>query len=130
MAALRKAAELGCTASQNELGALLLSHNKAIEAMEWFSQSAAKGNMYAQANIGWGYYSGNGVTQSYPLALSWYKKAAEQGHPESQYNLGLMYADALGTSKNLEAAEHWLVLASNGGVASASEALARVRRKT
>jgi len=130
LAALRKAAESGCAASQNELGVLLLGENKAIEAMKWFSQSAVKGNMYAQANIGRGYYAGIGVTQSYRLALAWYKKAAKQGHPESQYNLGLMYADALGTEKNLEAAEQWLVLAENGGVANASEALGRVQEKT
>ena len=49
------------------------------------------GTPYAQANLSFRFYTGDGVTQDYVEAFRWCHKAAEQDLAWAQYNLGLMF---------------------------------------
>jgi TPR repeat protein len=46
------------------------------ESMKWFQLAAAQGHIEALYSVAWAYYSGEGVTISYPLAKEWFEKAA------------------------------------------------------
>ena len=43
--------------------------------------------MYAQCNLGYCYYFGQGVPKDYSEAVKWYRKAAEQGHEYAKERL-------------------------------------------
>lgn len=78
-------------------------------------ESAEKGNIDAQYQLGIFYENGVGVDTSMNEALKWYKIAAENGNYDAQYNLGIMYDDGRGVVENdtlafkyyLLAAERW-----------------------
>ena len=57
-------------------------------------KSAEQGDAEAQYRLGWMYYKGEGVAQSFETARKWHEQAATQGNAEAQYNLGLMYYTA------------------------------------
>ena len=80
---LRRAAELGSTAAQSDLGSCYY-YGEGVpksypEALKWFRKAAEQGHAHAQYSIGWQYYYGQGVTQNYSEAIAWYGKAAAQG---------------------------------------------------
>ena len=54
-------------------------------------ETAEQGSSDAQADLGCGYYFGNGVKQDYEKAVMWLTKAANQNHPEAQYVLSFCY---------------------------------------
>jgi len=127
---LRKAAELGNSLAQNNLGTYYSKGDGVprdyIEAIRWYKAAAVQGEPWGQANLGWAYYEGKGIEQSFELAAFWYKKAATQNHPESQYNLGLMYLEGLGVEKNYEEAIKCFKKASKLGVIEAIEILEKL----
>ena len=63
-----------------------------------------KKNAYAQNNLGYMYYHGQGVEKDYKEAIKWYKLSAEQGFSSAQNNLGQMYQKGLGVEKDYEEA--------------------------
>jgi uncharacterized protein len=74
---------------------------------------AERGNARAQAMLGFLYANGEGVPQSYDLAVHWYMWSAEQGDPTGQYLLGLMYDKGFGVpAQNVVLAYKWLNLAA------------------
>jgi uncharacterized protein len=73
---------------------------------------AQHGDARAQAKLGFMYANGNGVPQSYDLAVDWYRRAAEQGDPDGQYLLGLMYDKGFGVHPDVVEAHKWLNLAT------------------
>jgi uncharacterized protein len=74
---------------------------------------AQRGDAHAQAVLGFMYANGNGVPQSYNLAVEWYKKSAWQGDTEGQYLLGLMYDKGFGIKADVIQAYKWLDLAAS-----------------
>ena len=48
--------------------------------MEWNNRAAQQGNAQGQAQIGWLYQQGLGVTQNLDEAGRWYTRAADQGN--------------------------------------------------
>ncbi len=60
-------------------------------------QRAIAGDADAQLKLGQHYYSGKGVTQSYPDAYSWFSKAADQGNLPAIGNLCYMNMKGEGT---------------------------------
>lgn len=56
---------------------------KYTEAMNWFLQSAGKGNASGMESVGLLYLEGSGVEKSFTTALSWYQKAL-QANPKDQ----------------------------------------------
>jgi TPR repeat protein len=73
---------------------------------------AQRGDAHAQAMLGFMYATGQGVPQSYDVAVDWYLQAAEQGEPTAQYLLGLMYDKGFGVTQNVILAYKWLNLAA------------------
>ena len=65
----------------------LLDVGDCVGALDRFEQSAEKGNLAAQNNVGVIYESGLGVNANLERARQWYRKAAEGGLPEAQWNL-------------------------------------------
>ena len=78
-------------------------------------QAAEQGNAYAQNNLGWMYYKGEGVRQDYKQAVQWFRNAAEQGVDEAQFYLGIMYYKGHGVRQDLALAQEWLGKACQNG---------------
>ena len=83
----------------------------------------ARGNAEAQNDVGFLYYTGQGVPQDYAEAARWYRLAADQGLAEAQYNLGLMYAEGEGVPRDDAEAVRWYRLAADQGDAEAQKNL-------
>jgi TPR repeat protein len=52
------------------------------ESLDAFDK-ANQGNAEAQMQLGWMYYSGEGVPRNYVESHKWYRKAAEQGNKDA-----------------------------------------------
>ena len=85
------------------------------EEFDKTSTLAERGNARAQANLGFMYENGTGVTQDYKQAVKWYRKAAEQGNAYAQANLGDMYEDGTGVTQDYVLAHMWFNLAAASG---------------
>lgn len=101
------------------------------EALQWFTQSAEKGNADAMYNAGLIYYYDhdggystsdilaksrdyNGYMKNkYAKAIEWFKKGANAGSVESMQILGEMYRDGKGVDPNPQEAEKWFKQAKN-----------------
>ena len=88
---------------------------------------AEHGNARAQAMLGFMYQNGQGVPQSYELAVDWYERSAQQGDPNGQYLLGLMYDKGLGVSVDVVLAQKWLNLAAAHAPRQNRENFTRIR---
>jgi TPR repeat protein len=73
---------------------------------------AKRGDAHAQAMLGFLYANGQGVPQSYDVAVGWYQRSARQGDSDGQYLLGLMYDKGFGVEADVVLAHKWLNLAA------------------
>ncbi len=80
-----------------------------------YRRLADLGDPAAQVNLGYMYYVGEGVNQSYPEAVNWYRKAAVQGERDAQYNLAVAYAFGEGVKQDLKEAATWYRRAAEQG---------------
>ena len=74
--------------------------------------AAARGNAWAQGQLGFMYENGFGVPQNYVIAADLYRSAAEQGDPFAQSRLGLSYDRGHGVRADLILSYKWLDLAA------------------
>jgi TPR repeat protein len=88
---------------------------------------AERGNAHAQAMLGFMYQNGQGVPQSYELAVDWYERSAQQGDPNGQYLLGLMYDKGFGVTSDVVLAQKWLNLAAAHAPRQNQENFTRIR---
>ena len=72
---------------------------------------------------GLAYYKGDGVEQSYELALQWFQKAADLGYDMAMYYLGVMYENGRGVPQDDELARQWYQKAADLGNESAKAKL-------
>ncbi len=88
-----------------------------IEAAKWYERSAVHGYPAAGVNLGKLYESGDGVTQSYRLAVKWFRVSAELGNPWGQALLGdsLLEGSINGQEENPVEAAKWLHKSLEGG---------------
>jgi hypothetical protein len=77
----------------------------------------------AQSNLGYLFYEGKGVAQSYDEALKWYRLAAAQGDPDALYNLACCYVDGHGVVQDLDEALRVFKRAAAKGHAGAAAAV-------
>jgi len=84
-------------------------------AEEEFKKAAYKGDALAQHNLGFGYDTGDGVTQDKKEAVKWYRLSAEQGYASAQSNLGLMYPNGEGVIQDNGYAHMWFNIAASNG---------------
>lgn len=126
---LRRAAEGGSVAAQNDYGEFLLHSETTVhehvqasapaEAAAWFRRAAEQGNGRAQTNLGTLYAAGRGVPRDLAIAFAWFRQAAEQGEPRGQFNLGVAYQLGDGVRRDLGAAASWYRRAALQGDARA-----------
>ncbi len=103
-------------------GKCLISQNQE-KAYQWYRKSAENGDVYAQNNLGWMYYNGNGVDKDYTEAVKWFRKAADQGSAYAQNYLGSMYWNGYGVDKDYTQAVKWYRKSAEQGYAIAQDNL-------
>ena len=87
------------------------------QALVWYRKSADQGYAAAQANLGYVYAQGLGVSPDDAQALAWYRKSADQGNANAQASLAHMYAQGLGVSQDYAQAVTWYRKAADQGYA-------------
>lgn len=103
---MKKAAEGGLAAAQNDLGVFYYEgmgvKQSFVEAFKWYEKSADQGNADALFNLGGCYYYGQGTMQSYDEASRLWKEAANKNHMNAMFNLGCCYANGEGVEQSDE----------------------------
>ena len=85
------------------------------KALELLQPLAAKGNAFAQDELGGMYAGGWGVPQSYAKALEWFRKAAAQKNAVATYNVGRLHDNGWGVPKDPAEALRWYRTAAELG---------------
>lgn len=93
---------------------------KYTESVNWFTKSAAKGNIEAMFNLGVIYHFGGGteVPANEKEAVAWYTRAIDKGHVNSMNNLGELYLSQEGI-QDYKLALQWLTKAADKGIPGA-----------
>ena len=107
--------EITDAAQQNARGAAYYNEKNYTEAVNWYRKSAEQGNASGQANLGYMYRNGYGVTIDYTESLKWYRKSAEQGDAIGQVNLGYMYRNGFGVAQDYTEAVKWYLKSAEQG---------------
>ena len=81
-------------------------------ALKWTGQSAAKGNVLAQMNMGWIFENGFGGVTNKQTALEWYMLAAKQNHTEAFNAVGEVYREL---PEGLEQSFKWYLKSAEAG---------------
>ena len=104
---------------QNAIGASFFNEKDYTEAVNWYRKSAEQGHAGGQANLGYMYRNGFGVTKDYIESVKWYRKSAEQGDAVGQVNLGYMYRNGFGVTQDYVEAVKWYRKSADQGNAVA-----------
>lgn len=83
---------------------------------------AEKGNVEAQAYVGYNYY----LNQEYQKAVKWLKKAAKKSNTIAQYHLGVCYFEGQGVEQDYHQSFLWFREAEQAGLLEAMNAIAKV----
>ncbi len=78
-------------------------------------QNADNGDSKAQAEMGFSYQYGDGVTKDAQKALIWNLKSANQGNPMAQHNLAVMYDEGVDIPRDKTLAVKWYQKAAEQG---------------
>lgn len=83
-------------------------------AMQWYTRGAARGDVFAQHELGEIAFTGRMGATDYPAAKKWYAMAAKQGHGLSQLRMGFLCAEAhfKGLTPDYKEAEKWFLMAA------------------
>ena len=86
------------------------------KALDYFMESASRGNASAQNSLSWTYYKGlGGISKDFQKAYEWGLKAAENGNAGAMETLFRLYRDGNGVEKNETEALKWLKMAVEKG---------------
>lgn len=77
--------------------------------------SASQGYVPAQAQLGYLYGKGIGVTEDKSKSFMWSRKAAMQGHIISQYNIAIDYSKGSGVAEDRTEATKWFRKSADQG---------------
>lgn len=78
-------------------------------------KAAERGDAEAQNNLGFLYWSGEGVPQDFKSAFKWYSKSADQGLAGAKYNLGILYDEGQGVTQDHQKATELFLVAGKDG---------------
>ena len=98
-------------------------YNAARNEAAALTRAATQGNVEAMLNLGYRYYYGQGVAQSYSNAITCWAQAAQRGNTEAQYILGKCYYNGDAVSRNYTEAVRYFQMAANQGHTEAQSAL-------
>ncbi|MCD7722112.1 MAG: hypothetical protein LUI09_07790 [Prevotellaceae bacterium] len=90
-----------------------------VSELDKLRRDAEQGDAEAQYALGFRYYNGDGVTQSYSEAVKWFTKAAAQGEDMAQFVLGGCYVGGYGVAQDVEEGVKWWRKAAVQGNADA-----------
>ncbi len=85
------------------------------------------GSAPAQAQLGFMYSSGLGVSEDHAEAVRWSRLAADQGLARAQHNLGVHYRDGLGVPQDDVQVHMWSNLAASRLTGDDRETAAELR---
>jgi uncharacterized protein len=88
---------------------------------------AEKGNVKAEAQLGWMYATGHGVPKDYAKAAKWYYCAAIQGHGWAQFELGMLYNKGQGVPRDYVLSYMWLNLSASQAVGDDRDFKSQIR---
>jgi hypothetical protein len=94
---------------------------------EWL-QAAENGDPSAMEAVGMLYDTGQGVQQSFFLALLWYNRAANAGNVSAMFDLAAMYDNGRGIPRDQSSAIKWYKMAAQRGNARAAYNLGVIYR--
>ncbi|MDE3020431.1 MAG: sel1 repeat family protein [Pseudomonadota bacterium] len=97
---LQQAAYQKNATAEEWLGVYFMDKKDYPDSFTWNQKSANQGNAYGEANLGYMYHNGLGVSKDDVQAVSWYQKAAEQDNALAEYDLGWMYEKGYGVSQD------------------------------
>lgn len=114
---LNKSAESGNSIGQEVLGDTLLNGRNGVEknlpkAYELFMKASAKGNYYADNQLGFMHRYGIHVSKNLNEAFRYIQFAAGKGNPPAQAHLADLYRLGEGTPKNPDLAFQWALKSS------------------
>jgi TPR repeat protein len=96
-------------------GEILLTKND-LDAKNWYSKSAAQGNVAAEVMLGNLFEKEERMDDNnIVIAAGWYQKAAEQGDVVGELKIGNMYVGGYGVSKDEDKGIEWLKKAAAQG---------------
>ena len=95
-------------------GLAALKREHYATALRSWMPLAEAGDPEAQANVGYMYEEGLGVSQQFDAAVGWYEKAAASGSMQANHNLGMIYAEGRGKPQSwVRALRYFEVAASD-----------------
>ena len=83
-----------------------------VKAAELFRRAATRGDLPAQAFLGFMLYKGQGVPVHYLEAVKLSKKAADMGDPNAQMNLGVIFQEGKAVTRHFGLAYQWFATAA------------------
>lgn len=92
--------------------AALKREHYATALRSWLPLAEA-GDPEAQANVGYMYEEGLGVSQQLDVAVGWYEKAAASGSMQASHNLGMIFAEGRGAPQSWVRALRYFEEAAN-----------------
>ena len=92
--------------------AALKREHYATALRSWLPLAEA-GDPEAQANVGYMYEEGLGVSQQLDVAVGWYEKAAASGSMQANHNLGMIFAEGRGAPQSWVRALRYFEEAAN-----------------
>ena len=114
---LRKASELGCTASMVLLGDMLIdgSDDEKDEALALFKNAYENGDNRGSRNLGYCYAIGLGTETDKVKAAEWYTVSANDGNAKAQCNIGVLYEYGHGVEQDSVKAGEWYRISAENG---------------
>ena len=93
------------------------------DELKQLRQKGEQGDVRAQFELGFMYFTGDRVGQNFAEAAKWWRRAAEQESPLAQLNLGAMYQKGVGVPRDDVQAVQWFRKAAEQGDATAENNL-------
>lgn len=114
------------TAPQRSEGENLYRQGHYAEAMAWWTEHAAKGDIESARRLGVEYMDGKPwvVPQDYNKARAYHLQAAMGGEPRSMMDLGTIYESGLGVPANMSEAARWYLWGAKYGFSPAQNNVA------
>jgi ankyrin repeat protein len=111
----------------NAVGERLYDENRFKDSLDWHLLAAEYGNGRSEANIGYMYLNGKGVTKSDDEALKWFRRSVAHNSSFGYADLGYMYENGRGgLPRSLVEAVRLYRIAAAAGLEYAKEQLTRL----
>lgn len=107
-----------CVTNSQEIG-----ETQELTYFEEKLKQAEQGDVDSMNYVGFAYYYGNEIEQSYEKSFEWAMKAAKSGNAASQYNVGWSYEKGEGVQQSYDEALKWYTLSAEQNFPKALSAL-------